>query len=178
MSTEKAIATERFQVGDRVRFPWGGTELEGTVVEDRGFLGVDGEQIVRVRAQFDLGLMRDAEVRASRLVKVPADGLLIFENQDYRIFLVSRSPAAHFPQPAMRVQQKKENPVVLPDMAPKNEVDPAIVSGLTGQNKQMMACEIAIRLYEVHGQSWDADTREAAEMFIGKDNVAMLKRAH
>ena len=67
MTTEKMAATRRLKIGDRVKFPWGGTQLDGMIVEDRGDLGVGGEQIVRVRAEFDLNLVRDAEMRASRL---------------------------------------------------------------------------------------------------------------
>ena len=36
-----------FREGDRVRFPFGTAEVEGTVVEDRGNLGVGGSCCVR-----------------------------------------------------------------------------------------------------------------------------------
>lgn len=39
--------------GDRVRFLWGVTPVEGVVVEDRGNLGVGGRRLYRVRLQVD-----------------------------------------------------------------------------------------------------------------------------
>ncbi len=42
-----------FRVGDRVRFLWGVTPVEGIVIEDRGFRGVAGKRWYRVRARLD-----------------------------------------------------------------------------------------------------------------------------
>lgn len=42
-----------YKVGDRVKMDWGGHEIEGTVVEDRGNLGVGGRRILRVHFKFD-----------------------------------------------------------------------------------------------------------------------------
>ena len=39
--------------GDRVRLLWGVTPVEGTIIEDRGNLGVGGKRLYRVRVQLD-----------------------------------------------------------------------------------------------------------------------------
>jgi len=44
---------QQYRVGDRVRMDWGGHEIEGTIVEDRGDLGVGGRRILRVHFKFD-----------------------------------------------------------------------------------------------------------------------------
>src|SRR4051812_3202404 len=38
----------RYQIGDRVRFPFGQGKLDGVVVEDRGNLGVGGRRLLLV----------------------------------------------------------------------------------------------------------------------------------
>jgi primosomal protein N' len=40
---------KRVKVGSRVKFDFGGREVTGTVIEDRGALGVGGRRILRVR---------------------------------------------------------------------------------------------------------------------------------
>jgi hypothetical protein len=45
----KRRATAEFRVGDRVRFSFGGRPTVGTIIEDRGPLGVGGRRIIRVR---------------------------------------------------------------------------------------------------------------------------------
>lgn len=57
-----------------MKFRWGDAEIEGEVVEDRGELGVDREQIARSRAEFDLDLVRDAAMFTSRLELVNSSG--------------------------------------------------------------------------------------------------------
>jgi hypothetical protein len=42
-----------FREGDRVRFRFGAAEVEGTVVEDRGNLGVGGRRLYGVRFELD-----------------------------------------------------------------------------------------------------------------------------
>jgi hypothetical protein len=44
---------EQYRVGDRVKMDWGGHEIQGTIVEDRGNLGVGGRRILRVHFKFD-----------------------------------------------------------------------------------------------------------------------------
>lgn len=44
---------QQYRVGDRVKMDWGGHEIEGTVVEDRGNLGVRDRRILRVHFKFD-----------------------------------------------------------------------------------------------------------------------------
>ncbi|HEY8504934.1 MAG TPA: hypothetical protein VIL46_10155 [Gemmataceae bacterium] len=43
----------RYQVGDRVRFRFVLEEIEGTVTEDRGPIGVGGRRIYQVTAPMD-----------------------------------------------------------------------------------------------------------------------------
>lgn len=40
-----------FKVGDRVRFKIGARRVTGTIVEDRGPIGIDGRQLVRVEVE-------------------------------------------------------------------------------------------------------------------------------
>jgi len=176
MSTGQTTKTKRFKVGDRVRFQWGGNELEGMIVEDRGPLGIDGEQIVRVQAMFDVDLRRDAEVRASRLVETETTGNLIFENENYRIYLDYFSPAANYPQPGMRIERASGKSKGLSDFCPTDFVAANIISNLFGENHEMLACEVVIRIYKKCRKNWDNHTLYAAESFIGRDNVKNLNR--
>jgi hypothetical protein len=57
----------RFNVGDRVRFQLGAHRLVGTVVEDRGLIGVDGRQIVRIEVELDSTYLREFELPAALL---------------------------------------------------------------------------------------------------------------
>ena len=56
-----------FKVGDRVRFKLGGHQVVGRVVEDRGFIGVDGRQLVRVEVEVDPTYLREFELPAALL---------------------------------------------------------------------------------------------------------------
>jgi len=57
----------RFKVGDRVRFKLGAHNVVGKVVEDRGFIGVDGRQLVRVEVEVDPTSLREFELPAALL---------------------------------------------------------------------------------------------------------------
>lgn len=57
----------RFNVGDRVRFQLGAHRVVGTVVEDRGLIGVDGRQIVRIEVELDSTYLREFELPAALL---------------------------------------------------------------------------------------------------------------
>lgn len=59
-----------YRVGDVVKFKLGAHEVYATVVEDRGFLGHDGQQIVRVRSPLDSD-EREFEVSASYIQPAP-----------------------------------------------------------------------------------------------------------
>ncbi len=56
-----------FKVGDRVRFKLGAHRVVGTVVEDRGFIGVNGRQLVRVEVELDPPFLREFELPAALL---------------------------------------------------------------------------------------------------------------
>jgi hypothetical protein len=56
-----------FKVGDRVRFQLGAHRVIGTVVEDRGLIGVDGRQLVRVEVALDPTSLREFELPAALL---------------------------------------------------------------------------------------------------------------
>ena len=40
-------------VGSKVRFPFGALEITGTVIEDRGNLGIGGRRLLRVRYEIE-----------------------------------------------------------------------------------------------------------------------------
>jgi hypothetical protein len=42
-----------FHVGDRVRLRFGPKFVTGTIVEDRGFIGVGGRRLWTIQAEFD-----------------------------------------------------------------------------------------------------------------------------
>ncbi len=48
-------------VGSRVKLDLGGREVSGTVIEDRGFLGVGGRRLLRVRLDWN-GVAEPIEV--------------------------------------------------------------------------------------------------------------------
>ena len=54
-----------YRVGDRVKFKLGAHDVVATVIEDRGFIGHGGEQIVRVTAPADSTYHGEFEVSAS-----------------------------------------------------------------------------------------------------------------
>jgi hypothetical protein len=56
-----------FKVGDRVRFKLGAHRVVGRVVEDRGFIGVGGRQLVRVEVEVDPTYLRELEIPAALL---------------------------------------------------------------------------------------------------------------
>lgn len=57
----------RFKVGDRVRFKLGAHHVVGRVVEDRGSIGIDGRQLVRVEVEIDPTCLREFELPAALL---------------------------------------------------------------------------------------------------------------
>ena len=65
-------ARHLYRVGDRVQFKLGARDVVATVIEDRGFIGHGGEQIVRVATPVDSTYHGEFEVSAS-LVS-PAQG--------------------------------------------------------------------------------------------------------
>lgn len=60
-----------FREGDRVRFLWGFTPVEGLVIEDRGNLGIGGRRLYRVRFQVDDGITEPMET------EMPAEDLTL-----------------------------------------------------------------------------------------------------
>jgi hypothetical protein len=48
---QAALCPGPYAEGDRVRFVWGITPVEGLIVEDRGNLGVGGRRLYRIRAE-------------------------------------------------------------------------------------------------------------------------------
>jgi len=61
------VTKTHFKVGDRVRFKLGAHRLVGTVVEDRGFIGVGGRQLVRIEVEIDPTYSREFELPAALL---------------------------------------------------------------------------------------------------------------
>ncbi len=53
-TTARKIDTQpaRFRVGELVGFPFGSAYVIGTVVEDRGKIGVGGRRLLRIEAPF------------------------------------------------------------------------------------------------------------------------------
>lgn len=54
-------------VGTRVLVHWPTSKMEAEVIEDRGYLGKGGRQIVRIRATEETDLPKDFEVPAEEL---------------------------------------------------------------------------------------------------------------
>ena len=50
---KKKTSVHRFRVGDRVTFRLGDKRITGTIVEDRGRIGVKGRRLVAIRAKLD-----------------------------------------------------------------------------------------------------------------------------
>ena len=66
--TVSATATRtHFKVGDRVRFVLGARRVTGTIVEDRGPIGRDGRQLVRVEVKLGPTYLREFELPAALL---------------------------------------------------------------------------------------------------------------
>jgi len=62
-----AVIARLYKVGDRVRFQLGAHKVEGTVVEDRGLIGLDGRQLVRVEVPLDATYVQEFELPAALL---------------------------------------------------------------------------------------------------------------
>jgi hypothetical protein len=56
-----------YPVGTRVRFPWGKSMVEGTIVEDRGEIGAGGRRLYRVEFQLTHVEPREASVALEEL---------------------------------------------------------------------------------------------------------------
>jgi hypothetical protein len=72
----KANRKPRIKVGDRVYFPFSPSPMAAEVIEDRGDLGRDGEQIVRVRyflkgGDLEPEVIEETELPVSSLVPPP-----------------------------------------------------------------------------------------------------------
>ncbi len=52
--SSRSSSERKFRVGDIVRFVFGVTKVEGTIIEDRGPIGVGGRRLYRIRFQFQL----------------------------------------------------------------------------------------------------------------------------
>ena len=50
---KKKTAARRFRVGDRVRFEFGVERVTGTIVEDRGPIGVNGRRLYAIQFKMD-----------------------------------------------------------------------------------------------------------------------------
>jgi hypothetical protein len=61
------VTKTHFKVGDRVRFKLGAHRVVGTIIEDRGFMGVGGRQLVRVEVELDATYLREFELPAALL---------------------------------------------------------------------------------------------------------------
>jgi hypothetical protein len=64
------MTKSHFKVGDRVRFKLGAHRVVGRIVEDRGFIGVGGRQLVRVEVEVDPTCLREFELPAALLTAV------------------------------------------------------------------------------------------------------------
>ncbi|MEO7732433.1 MAG: hypothetical protein ABIY55_15800 [Kofleriaceae bacterium] len=61
------MSKTHFKVGDRVRFQLGAHRVTGTIIEDRGLIGLDGRQLVRVEVELDPTYLREFELPAALL---------------------------------------------------------------------------------------------------------------
>jgi len=68
------MAVRSVRVGDKVRFPYGTTELTARVVRDLGPIGVDGRQLVFVSVRSD-----EDEGGDVREFCLPAEALTVIE---------------------------------------------------------------------------------------------------
>ena len=50
---KKKTAARRFRVGDRVTFKFGISRVTGTIIEDRGPIGVKGQRLFAIRFKMD-----------------------------------------------------------------------------------------------------------------------------
>jgi hypothetical protein len=63
-----------FKVGDRVSFLFGSSEVVGTIVEDRGCLGVGGRRLYGIRFPAEPGELLYTEMPEVQLKAVPRAG--------------------------------------------------------------------------------------------------------
>lgn len=63
-----------YKVGDRVRFPFGSGEAVGTVVEDRGCLGVGGRRLYGIKFLVEPGDLLYVELGESEMTPIPNAG--------------------------------------------------------------------------------------------------------
>ena len=61
----------RFRVGQTVKIRFGAQVMTATVIEDRGFIGPAGTQVVRVTAPLDSACRSDAEFEMSASLMEP-----------------------------------------------------------------------------------------------------------
>ncbi len=61
-----------YRVGEKVQFKFGGRSVVAEIVEDRGRLGHNGEQIVRVSVPVDATYFAEFELSASLVAPVTA----------------------------------------------------------------------------------------------------------
>jgi hypothetical protein len=52
-SARQKPSPDLLKVGDRVRFTFGVTPVEGVIVEDRGHIGYGGRRLLRIRFRLD-----------------------------------------------------------------------------------------------------------------------------
>jgi hypothetical protein len=62
---KKKTAARRSRVGDRVTFKYGTSRLTGTIVEDRGNIGVGGRRLYTIRFKLDRSLAESRTVELS-----------------------------------------------------------------------------------------------------------------
>ncbi len=70
--TSMPKAVHIYRVGDVVKFKLGAHEVHATVIEDRGFFGRDGQQVVRVALPPDRDDSSDREFEVSASYIEPA----------------------------------------------------------------------------------------------------------
>jgi len=74
-AAEGKQTSRALRVGDRVRFLYGGGEVEAEVVEDRGNIGVGGRQLVGIRLLETPGV--PSEGFAGKRFEMPAEELAV-----------------------------------------------------------------------------------------------------
>lgn len=74
-SSRHALRAEQntISVGQRVKFRFGGYDVSGRVIEDRGNIGVSGRRLLRVRFPFDTEIL-EIELPAEELKLVAPRG--------------------------------------------------------------------------------------------------------
>ena len=66
-STSKRTRPRKINAGDRVRMPYGIGEILADVIEDRGFIGIGGRQLIRVRVNPGKEWQEEFEVPAEEV---------------------------------------------------------------------------------------------------------------